>query len=130
MPHHTRAIARRRNSYRQSSLSHGDPFKKPRSPERKTQIAAELGPCVYFIRSGDCIKIGHTGNIAKRRRELHAEWDDVLAVYPGTYDDEQKLLAQFVEHLDHGYEWFRPAQPILDHINTVRAGFGLPPAEL
>ena len=76
-----------------------------------------LGPFVYFVGSGDVVKIGWSKNPELRadqlRRGGHAlrptaglvEDPVVLAYYPGTKRDEAALHARFKDAHDCG-EWF------------------------
>lgn len=88
-----------------------------RTPDRLAsvqQVRTTRSPSgwVYFIRRGDAIKIGWTGDVDRRANELHA--DAVLHAEPGTMQDERRMHAAF-DHLlipEMGREWFR-AEPDL-----------------
>jgi len=70
-------------------------------------------PLVYYVRFADRIKIGTTANLAERLREV--PHDVLLGVEAGGRDVEGKRHEQFRE-LRLTREWFRAAQPLLDHI--------------
>lgn len=133
MPKDTAAVRARstgRRTFQESSSSKGPAFTPRARKESPTSIARDLGECVYFIRTkDDLVKIGHTTNLAKRKGGFGVSWNALLAVLPGTYEDEQVLHAQFVEHLERGREWYRPAPAILARINEIRARFGIPAVE-
>lgn len=106
-------------------------YRKPPTRLSRTALSRDLGSCVYFIRSGDLIKIGHTSNIAKRKGsgQLSAGWSDILVLWRGTRADEQALHQRFAAHRHHGNEWYHAAQPLIDFINEQRVRMGIPPIE-
>lgn len=99
-------------------------FGEPRPLTRRAALLA-LGPVVYAVRCGDTIKIGHTRDLSNRMSGLHA--DELLAVMPGTYDDEQALHARLVDHRHHGHEWYYPTPGVLAIVNEMRDRIGLQP---
>lgn len=63
---------------------------------------------VYFVARGDHIKIGFTGNLAQRLRDLENSGGpglDFLGSMPGTRQDEQWLHRRFASSRVVG-EWF------------------------
>lgn len=84
-----------------------------------------VGAVVYAVRCGDVIKIGHTRNLAQRCNKLQA--DEVLAIRPGTYEDEQAIHARLVGHLHHGREWYYPTPAVVTVVNEMRASLGMDP---
>lgn len=80
-----------------------------------------LNRVVYYAKIGDHIKIGTTGNVAKRMKELKA--DCLLASEPGSYDLERHRHAQFAQHHLPSYgrrsEFFDPGDGLLDHIASL-----------
>jgi hypothetical protein len=93
-----------------------------------TSISRELGPVVYFIRTtDDLIKIGYTTQLAGRKSAFGVGWDSVLAITPGTRNDETALHHRFAQHLERGLEYFRPAPDLIQHINQLRAALGVSP---
>lgn len=78
---------------------------------------------VYYIRIGDVIKIGTTGDFRGRMASLVP--DEVLAVEPGDMTVERERQRQFV-HLRVKGERFRPEPDLLAHIQQVRELHGDP----
>jgi hypothetical protein len=82
-----------------------------------------LPPVVYFVRMPDgIIKIGYSASMETRMTKLGG---DLLALLPGTRDDERAHHERFAHCLDHGLEWFRPEPDLLAYVDTVREGLGL-----
>lgn len=103
------------------------PWEDTRKPSL-TQLSRLIGACVYFIRCEDgTIKIGHTTNIAARKRKFGSGWEHILAIVPGTIDDEHALHGRFAEHLAHGQEYFHPVPELIEHINEIRERMGVEP---
>ena len=68
---------------------------------------------VYFVRIGKLIKIGYSTYPKARFKGLKV--DEVLAVIPGTLEDERRCHAAF-EHLREHGEYFRPGVDLLAFI--------------
>jgi hypothetical protein len=80
---------------------------------------------VYFIRSGDCIKIGKSDNPWKRMASLQTgspDSLDMLAVMPGDIGFESGLQEAFSEHLVRG-EWYKENDRLMSFIEAVKAAF-------
>ena len=79
--------------------------------EKKLPFGARMriptGNVVYYIRFGDRIKIGTTGNLTGRLMTL--PHDELLATEPGGIELEKQRHRQFAADLVAGREWFRPA---------------------
>jgi hypothetical protein len=91
-------------------------------------MCRDLPPVVYFIRTNDgLIKIGHTVQLDKRRTRFGSGWQHILAVVPGTRQDEADMHSRFSAHLARGAEYFHPAPELIAHINEVRATLGVSP---
>ena len=89
-----------------------EPRHDPLPPTR-----AKKDGSVYFIRFNDRIKIGYSTNVDRRLAGLpHHE---VLAVIPGTMEEERHCHAAFAHLRDVG-EWFRIEQDLLDFIEGVK----------
>lgn len=87
-----------------------------------------LGPLVYYVHTKDgLIKIGTTTNVVHRLYAYGVPLRRLLAWEPGSYVRESERLAQFRASLHHGREWHKPTPDLLDHIDTLRHGLGLPP---
>lgn len=75
---------------------------------------------VYYVGSGDRIKIGTTSNPRSRFHALRVE--RVLAFERGGRVLEQRRHAQFAELRFPGSEWFRTEPPLIEHITALAAG--------
>jgi hypothetical protein len=84
-----------------------------------------VGEVVYAVRVGDLVKIGHTGDLAARFNRLSA--DEVLAIAPGTTEDERQLHDRLADHLHHGREWYYPTPGVLAVVNELRERLGQAP---
>lgn len=94
-------------------------YKNYKSRRNFSKIARPT--CVYFIRSGDLIKIGYTGDLDERKRTLQVNNPtivEVLKTIPGGYPEEQELHKKF-EHLNKQGEWFYAAEELLDFIQKI-----------
>lgn len=85
------------------------------------QVAQDVGPVVYAVRQDDgIIKIGYTTNIYQRLGNVgghHA----LLALVPGTYEDEQKIHAALEPHRARRREYYHPTAEVIDVVNGMRA---------
>lgn len=107
---------------------HARKHKIPAMQPQPERTAAE-GSVVYYIRRGNIIKIGTTVNL--RRRMLTLMPDEILAVEPGDATLEQQRHRQFeAQRVDRQSEYFFPSPDLREHIATVRARHGAPPAAL
>lgn len=75
---------------------------------------------VYYVRAGDRIKIGTSGNPRGRLAALH--WDQLLAFERGGRTLEQRRHAQFSSDRFPGSEWFRSSTALTAHIAALSAG--------
>lgn len=82
------------------------------SPEPRPPEPVKAGS-VYYILFGDRVKIGYTTNLSERLRAI--PHDAVLAVEPGSMQDERARHAQFHDLRVVG-EWFRYEEPLQSHI--------------
>jgi hypothetical protein len=98
-------------------------------PEQSlAEMCLELPPVVYFIRTeDDLIKIGHTVQLHKRRTRFGSGWRHILAIIPGSREDEAAVHARFSALLARGAEYFHPAPELIEYINEVRAKIGVGP---
>lgn len=102
-----------------------DNWNRPPATLSRAAALRALGHVVYAVRVDDVIKIGCTGDLARRCRELHAS--DVLAFMPGTVDVERALHDRLVEHRHHGVEWYYPTPGVMAVVNEMREVIGLDP---
>lgn len=79
---------------------------------------------VYYIRLDERVKIGTTGNLGQRMRQL---WhDEVVAIEPGDRTLEQSRHVQFAEYRLGTSEWFALSPAIADHLHRLSVGAGDP----
>lgn len=91
---------------------------KGRLQSRPPRELAPPQPVVYFIRSGDLIKIGTTTCLTARISALAThgpEQPQILLVVPGGYAEERQVHALFRDDRVRG-EWFRPSQQLMAFI--------------
>lgn len=124
---------------RHTSISHFDGGTRDRSKrkpvsadeDRRRLIAESLRELkgvevIYAIRCPDgLIKIGHTTDLQNRRRHFDSDPTAILAVKPGTYDDEQAAHDALRESCARGREYYRPTPEVLAFVNEIRSGYGL-----
>lgn len=72
---------------------------------------------VYFVRIGDKIKIGYSTYPEARFKGLRP--DEILALVPGTMQDERRCHAAFQHLRAHG-EYFEPGRDLLDFIEDLK----------
>jgi hypothetical protein len=73
---------------------------------------------VYFMQSGDFIKIGYTRSPAARVMKMRTDCPMPIVLLhsePGTFQQERFLHRQFAAHRTQG-EWFRAAPELLEYI--------------
>lgn len=101
-------------------LLHGMSAPEPvPEPERSS-------PAVYYFRMENRVKIGTTTNLRLRMNTMYVQPEQLLAIEPGSYEQEGKRHKQFA-HLRVGRtELFDTNQALLDHIASVRSMFGDP----
>lgn len=83
-------------------------------------IAERRVDVVYYLRFGDRIKIGTSGN--PRMRLASQRYEHLLAFERGTRAVEQRRHAQFAEIRILRTEWFEISDALLRHIDVLRAG--------
>lgn len=80
-----------------------------------------MASVVYYIRRGDFIKIGWSGNLKARMRALRP--DELLAVEPGCMHIETGRHHQFSAYRlpndGNGDEWFWPVPELLAHAELI-----------
>jgi Meiotically up-regulated gene 113 len=82
------------------------------------------GELVYFVRAGDAVKIGRTGNLAARLKALatgSAVALELLAAVPGGARLEARLHRRW-RHLRLRGEWFRADEELLRSIREEAGG--------
>lgn len=93
-----------------ASTFHGDPDRPP------LEIAGMHTPVVYFMRSGELIKIGTSSNLRTRLNTLQPE--EYLGCVAGSYPEEKQAHHAW-KHLRVRGEWFRATPELLDWIRSV-----------
>ena len=87
--------------------------------------------CVYFVRGGEHVKIGHTRNFAKRLGALANGSPvplELIGAMPGGRDEERELHRRFA-HLRGPGEWFRATGELLAFVSSLPKMERLPMAE-
>ena len=90
--------------------------------ERRSRRPAAAGTpsdrhVVYYVRIGEYVKIGTTGNLPQRLRQLRVSPDDLLAVEPGSVGVERARHHQFrSDRLHVRRENFHPSVALMEHI--------------
>lgn len=81
-----------------------------------------IGSGVYFIKAGNCIKIGKTNNLRSRFTGLQtgAPEELNLVLFVGGGRDLEKSLHRKFRHLRMKGEWFRAEPELLAHIDVLR----------
>ena len=115
-----------------SSLSHTRHESQRRSDstidDTKLSLARDCGPVIYAVRHKDgAIKIGFTTNVYNRMRTLGCGLDDLLALVPGTLEQEQDIHSGLVAYRHHAHEYYHPHEQVLAVVNQMRATFDLKP---
>lgn len=118
-------------------MTNGTNIDRNRGIERLTleglgRISHQLPPVIYAFRlPDDVIKIGWSASLDNRRRTLKAKWPDLLAIKPGTLEDEQRLHRRIPSsHRHHAVEYYLPTPQIIAMLNQWRADFGVEPIPL
>lgn len=81
---------------------------------------------VYYVRTGNHIKIGYTIHLRERINSLRVDRDALLAVEPGWREKEAERHAQFAAERQGRRENFNPSRRLLAHVDVVRAKHGEP----
>jgi hypothetical protein len=88
--------------------------------ERAAEPRPEPPSVVYYVRSGDLIKIGTTVNIRQRIQSFSMPWLELLATEPGDIRLERQRHREYAPLREKG-EWFLAAPALLAHIARVKA---------
>jgi hypothetical protein len=94
----------------------------------RVEAANALPPVVYYVRIGDHVKIGYSGNLGNRLR-AYGGMNSLLALEFGDRASESARHAEFHEHLvpGMGREVFYAHPDLMAHITDLRVTFGLSP---
>ena len=106
----------------QIAIKLGKLYHSASQPAAIPQEAAEglWHEVVYYMRFGNLIKIGTTGQLYNRMRSLKP--DELMAAEPGSYDLEAKRHREFARYRAEG-EFFYPAPGLLRHIRSVQTRY-------
>lgn len=97
-------------------------MESPAVPAKPWRRDLHQGPCIYFIRGGDLIKIGKTNNLRSRLSGLQNGSShplEILLVLADTGALEKVLHRRFAKARAHG-EWFRAEPKLLAYIERER----------
>jgi hypothetical protein len=72
---------------------------------------------VYYMRIGNRVKIGTTGNLKSRLSTINPE--ELMATEPGGRERERARHDQFKELRTHG-EWFRLEEPLVSYMEKLK----------
>ena len=111
------------------SVVNADTIDRPTVKPTAVQAMKAIGPVVYAIRFEDgSVKIGWTSDLAQRKRTWRIRGNDgLLAVMPGSIDDEQAIHGRLVPHRHHGHEYYHQTPEVLAEVNTIRVSVGMDP---
>jgi len=95
------------------------------------QAMKAIGSVVYAIRFDDgSVKIGWTSDLAQRKRTWRIRGNDgILAVMPGSVEDEQAIHERLIPHRHHGVEYYHQTPEVLAEVNALRGSVGMPPLD-
>jgi hypothetical protein len=84
----------------------------------------EVGHVVYFVQFGPYVKIGHTGRLHSRLKQLKRSPKDLLAIVPGDWHTEQEFHRRFASARIYA-ELFRWSPDLLAYVNGLREAAGV-----
>lgn len=83
---------------------------------------------IYAIRCPDgIVKIGRTRDLMARRRHFDSAPEAILAITPGTYEEEQALHDRLQASVARGREYYHPTPEVLAFVNSLRSALGVEP---
>lgn len=80
---------------------------------------------IYFVRLNGLVKVGWSRDVDQRLRAYGPDVE-VLAIYPGSRDDETNLHRQLRPVLARGREWYEDCKIIADFVAQAIAKHGEP----
>ncbi len=96
------------------------------APLSRHKALLQFPPCVYVARLSDgTIKIGWTSNVAKRLGRLGPS-PELLALKPGTLDDEAEIHDRLRGLAVRGREYYDLSGDVVAVVNELRQSAGLP----
>lgn len=101
-----------------------------RNPKRNSKRApAPAVGQVYFLLSDNLVKIGWTGDLDQRMKQ-YSPGARILAVKPGTKQDETALHKKFADLRTNRREWFTYHPRVMEEADRTTKAHGKPPREL
>ena len=102
-------------------VEHANKYTEPVKPDK-----VKYGEWIYFLLSGEFVKIGYSTNLHSRMIAFKNANPDakLIAIIPGSMAHEKRLHKKF-KHLEHAREWFRvegELESLLGSIATLAAG--------
>lgn len=97
--------------------------RESKKPPEKRRDGREV---VYYVRIGDCIKIGYTRRLRRRMSSLRVTTDHLLAIEDGGRELEAQRHREFVGDRLGRMENFRPSEALLEHIERLGGRDSLP----
>jgi hypothetical protein len=93
---------------------------EPARRMRESREGFDRTQYVYYVRLGQKIKIGYTGNL-RNRLNAYGPGRELLALEYGGLELEKQRHQQFREYraTGAGREWFSQAEELLDHIRQL-----------
>jgi hypothetical protein len=95
-----------------------DSLADPLSPMRTRHKRHQKIRTIYFVRSGDKVKIGIAGDLDARLAKMRCDSAapmELLGSRPGGLGEERALHARLSAHRSHG-EWFHAAPEVLAEV--------------
>jgi hypothetical protein len=91
------------------------------------QALKAMGKVLYAVQFPDgVIKLGYTADLDVRRRQYGPVGSyKIIAVAPGTREQERALHAALRPHRARGHEWYHPTTEVLATVNRMRQSVGL-----
>ena len=98
-----------------------------KEPRVSNALLSAIGPVVYAIQTRDgLIKIGHTGNLATRAKQVGYGQASIIGFIRGARSDERAIHKRLDGLAVRGHEWYPWAPEVLAVVNEMRAHWGMP----
>lgn len=83
---------------------------------------------VYYVLIGEHVKIGYSTNVVGRLKALRVPRENLLALEPGGYVEEQRRHEEFADlRVTQRWENFHRGADLDRHIEAMREQYGIPP---
>lgn len=91
------------------------------------QAARDVGPVIYAFRMEEgVIKIGYSESIYSRLCHL-GPLSNLLALVPGSHEDEQRIHEDLKAHRNRGIEYYNATPEVVAFVNEMRTHTKQPP---